>query len=284
MAFEAVRFRNLQDRLKVAKGYLSHCLLCPQMCGVDRVNGELGLCHAGIDAHYFDATVHYGDELELTPNYAISFNGCNMRCGYCITAKNSFFGDRGVPFDVEHFAQKLETLGETSGTLQVNWLHLLGGEPAIHIWTLLRLLEYVPESLQVMLNTNLYFSSDILALLDGLVDLYVVDLKYAQDECAIACSKSPKYWETMQDNLAQLHKTEQKWFFRHLLIPGHFSCCTEPILDWIQKHYPSIPLSIRHQYVPAKVSLEGALGRFLKKKEVEQAFEAADQRALRILR
>src|SRR5260370_36040199 len=79
-----------RQRIEFALAALADCHLCEHHCGVNRLAGETGLCHARADGRVFMAQVEVSDELELIPTFAIALSGCDMRCDFCITGKESW--------------------------------------------------------------------------------------------------------------------------------------------------------------------------------------------------
>ena len=79
-----------RERAHAARAALADCQLCAHHCGVNRLTGEHGLCHAGAEARVFSAQLEVGDELELLPTFAIALSGCDLRCSFCITGAESW--------------------------------------------------------------------------------------------------------------------------------------------------------------------------------------------------
>lgn len=272
------KYRSLTAEIHQAKSLLSRCLLCPWKCGTNRMEGEMGKCETIAKSRYFDGVIHWGDEMALTPNYAISFNGCNLRCGYCITARNSYFGWRGEAFSVEDFALRIQKMFSQG----IPRVHFLGGEPAIHLLTLLELIQCVPPEMEIILNTNLYCSRELLDLISPLVDTFLVDLKYGQNHCAEKLSGVSAYFETLSENLSSV--PVDKIILRHLLLPGHLECCTLPVIDWIGQTLPEVRFSLREQFVsPSPVPTPGLSSRFVHPDEIREAKKRALERRLSLV-
>src|SRR4051812_24423011 len=86
-----------RGRAGAARWALADCHLCAHHCGVDRLAGETGLCHAGVEARVFSAQIEVSDELELIPTFAIALSGCDLRCSFCITGAQSWNPQAGEP-------------------------------------------------------------------------------------------------------------------------------------------------------------------------------------------
>ena len=79
-----------RDRARRARALLANCRFCAHDCGVNRLAGETGLCHAGAETRFFSAQTEVTDELELIPTFAIALSGCDLRCDFCITGASSW--------------------------------------------------------------------------------------------------------------------------------------------------------------------------------------------------
>src|SRR5438105_3463449 len=77
-------------RAALAKASLANCHLCEHHCGVNRLAGERGLCHAGPSPRFFSAQIEVADELQLVPTFAVALSGCDLRCDFCITGRDSW--------------------------------------------------------------------------------------------------------------------------------------------------------------------------------------------------
>jgi len=93
-------------RAHIARELLADCRLCAHDCGVNRLAGETGLCHAGVEAHFFAAQTEVSDEIELIPTFAVAFSGCDMRCDFCITGASSWNPRAGTGFSTGNMAAK----------------------------------------------------------------------------------------------------------------------------------------------------------------------------------
>src|ERR1043166_6098418 len=87
------------ERARRARGMLANCRLCAHRCGANRLKGPAGLCHAGAAARFFRAQVEVTDELELIPTFAVAFSGCDLRCDFCITGRESWNPKAGAGLD-----------------------------------------------------------------------------------------------------------------------------------------------------------------------------------------
>src|SRR5262245_49866395 len=109
-----------QARARSARDLLADCHLCAHHCGVNRLAGQRGLCHAGAEACVFSAQVEVSDELELIPTFAIALSGCDLRCAFCITGASSWNPRVGEPLDPASLAAQAEiALAEGARTIMI---------------------------------------------------------------------------------------------------------------------------------------------------------------------
>src|ERR1039457_5295556 len=152
-----------RERAQTARGLLASCHFCAHHCGVDRLAGERGLCHAGAETRCFSAQVEVSDELELIPTFAIALSGCDLRCDFCITGAESWNAKAGGSFDASEMAERAErALCSGARTIRV-----LGGEPTIHLPAALELVAALPDSARLVWKTNAYGSGQARGVLRG---------------------------------------------------------------------------------------------------------------------
>jgi putative pyruvate formate lyase activating enzyme len=99
-------------------------------------------------------------------------------------------------------------------------------------------------------NSNFFMSEEAMHILHLIMDIWLPDFKFGPGKCAFDLSKTPWYWETVTRNLKLVHEWKEDFVIRHLIMPNHVECCTKPILDWIAKNMPEIPINIMDQYYP----------------------------------
>jgi len=249
-----------RERAILAQAALSDCRLCPQNCGIDRLAGETGWCRAGTKARVFCAQVEVGEELDLIPTFAMAFSGCDMRCAFCITGRDSWNPQRGEEFDPRLIAGKAAAALE-AGARTVT---IRGGEPTIHLPEAIRLVAALPAQAQLVWKTNAYLTSQVRELLDGLFDVWVADYKFGNDGCAKRLAAVADYQRPVQETLLWA-EARTALIVRHLLMPGHVDCCWEPIARWIARCLPAAKISLCCGFWPAwkarrHPELRGTLG------------------------
>lgn len=261
-----------QQRAQIAREMLAECRFCAHDCGVNRLAGETGLCHAGAETRFFSAQTEVSDELELIPTYAIALSGCDLRCDFCITGASSWNPRAGLGLDAAAMAARARAaLHNGARTVMV-----LGGEPTIHLPAALELVSLLPDSAKLIWKTNAHGSAQARELLDGMFDVWLADFKFGNDDCALRLAKVPNYCRVVQENLRWFAGTERRapprrvgWptlphragtvpgapigelVVRHLLMPGHVECCWRPVAKWLAKHLPGVKVNLRAGFWPA---------------------------------
>jgi putative pyruvate formate lyase activating enzyme len=82
------------------------------------------------------------------------------------------------------------------------------------------------------------------------MDVWLPDFKFGPGRCAIALARTPRYWESVTENLLLLRGWGEDFTIRHLVMPGHVECCTRPVLEWVAREMPAAPVNIMDQYRP----------------------------------
>ena len=234
------------ERAPMARAQLAECRFCAHDCGANRLAGETGPCHAGPETRFFSAQTEVTDETELIPTFAIALSGCDLRCAFCITGKNSWNPRAGAAFSApEMAAQASLALRRGARTIMV-----LGGEPTIHLPAVLELIAHLPDRARLVWKTNAHGSAQARELLAGLFDVWLPDFKFGNDACARRLAQTPDYVRIVQENLLWADK-HSELIVRHLLMPGHVDCCWRPIAWWLAAHLPGVKVSLRDGFWPA---------------------------------
>jgi putative pyruvate formate lyase activating enzyme len=268
-----------RQRAQTARGLLASCHFCAHHCGVDRLAGERGLCHAGAESRWFSAQVEVTDELEIIPTFAIALGGCDLRCDFCITGASSWNAVAGDRFDARAVAARAkQALGAGARTVM-----LMGGEPTIHLPAALELVAELPISARLVWKTNAHGSAQARELLDGMFDVWVADYKFGNDACAERLARIPDYVRAVQENLLWADR-QGELIVRHLLMPGHIDCCWKPIAAWLAAELPHVKLSLRTGFWPAwRADRHPELCRTPQAEECAQASRLAEDLSLRLI-
>jgi len=268
-----------RSRAQIARALLADCRLCAHDCGVNRLAGETGLCHAGAEAHFFCAQTEVSDELELIPTFAVALSGCDLRCDFCITGAPSWNSRAGAGFDAPAMAIKaLAALRDGARTIMV-----LGGEPTIHLPAVLEFVSFLPETAKLVWKTNAHGSAQARELLDGIFDVWLADYKFGNDVCAQRLAKTPDYVRVVEENLLWAAE-HSELIVRHLLMPGHVDCCWRPVAEWLAKNLPGVKVNLRSGFWPAwHAARHAELRRTVATPESDRAWRIAGECGLNLI-
>ncbi|HEX9897307.1 MAG TPA: radical SAM protein [Dehalococcoidales bacterium] len=260
------RSGELQKRAEALEARLAHCNLCPRNCDVNRLEGELGFCHSGVLSIVASICAHHGEEPPLSGTKGsgtVFFGNCNMRCVYCQNHQISQDRRRlrGQETDYESLAQQLLYLQDVLGCHNINFV-----SPSHFVPQMVRaVLEAVPLGLRLPLvyNTSGYDSVSTLKLLDGVIDIYLPDIRYADNKVAKKYSLAPDYVEHARAAIKEMYRqvgnlivdgegvAQRGLIIRHLILPAGLAG-SEESLTWLAREVsPDVHLSIMAQYYPA---------------------------------
>lgn len=260
---------QLREKIKKAYKILESCVFCERRCKINRLKDERGFCGVGKDSYYTSEFLHMGEEEELVPSHTIFFSGCSFRCCYCQNWTISQFPQAGEKVEPKKLAEIIKER-EKEEAKNVNFV---GGNPDQHVPVILETISYLDVKIPLIWNSNSYASTETMDLLDGVIDLYLSDFRYGNNNCAMKLSKVPKVWEIITRNLL-LAKKQADLLIRHLVLPGHLDCCSEPIIKWVSKNMPDVRFNLMFQYHPEYKAIEyPGLDRTLNLSEIEKAKE-----------
>ncbi len=135
----------------------------------------------------------------------------------------------------------------------------------------------------VVWKSDFHGTDEAFALLEGLVDVYLADLKFGNDGCALRIAGVENYLGVVTSNLTAV-AVNGNLIVRHLLLPGHFDCCYRPIVGWLRANLPEVKFSIRDGYLPSwRADQFADLSRTLEPGEGERAHEVAMSAGLRVV-
>jgi putative pyruvate formate lyase activating enzyme len=273
------------------------CVVCPRGCKVERRDDVVGLCAIGRHAVVASHFPHFGEEDCLRGwrgSGTIFFSGCNLRCVFCQNHDISWQvrGERVGPVRLAEMMLELQAIG----CHNINWVTPEHVVPQI--------LEALPHAvagglrLPIVYNTSSYDSLDSLRLMDGIVDVYMPDLKLLTRERARRYLKRPDYGdvarETVKEMFRQVGELEvderglarRGMILRHLVMPGQLDE-TEAVLRYVAEELGTgCYVNLMAQYYPSgKVGQDGEyleLDRRLHRAEYEQALARALELGLRL--
>jgi putative pyruvate formate lyase activating enzyme len=265
-------------RAGIAYDALKECRLCPRNCAVDRTAGEVGFCGLTDSVRCYREVLYNGEEADLNPSHHIYFAGCNLRCEFCTVAE---WNEKPGEAEVTSIAKLKKIIDRRIGE-GARTLNLLGGEPAVNVYGILKLLSRLRPETTVIWNSNMYYNEIVNELIAGLVDVYLADFKVGDSRCAEAILGAADYLDVTRRNIIKA-SSQGRVIVRHVILPGHAECCLKPILYWLAKELPAVEVSLRGDYFPpadAKASPDGYLGR----DEFQNAVQFATQLRLNLVK
>ncbi|MFA4989270.1 MAG: radical SAM protein [Candidatus Omnitrophota bacterium] len=264
---------------------LESCAICPRKCRVNRINGKQGFCKTGLKPQVYSYMAHHGEEPPVSGvkgSGTIFFSNCNMACLYCQNYEFSQAGaGREVGFEeLAGFMLELQKMGCHNINL-VTPTHIL---PQI----LKSLKIAIPAGLKIPLvyNSGGYELPEIIKLLEGIIDIYMPDMRYADAEAAIQFSAASGYPEYNRKAVKEMHRQvgiaqideegiiKRGLIIRHLVLPNNLSG-TEKIMRFIAEDLSGDTyISLMSQYLPYHKAAEcRAINRRLRLKEYAEAKE-----------
>jgi len=290
---ELHRSGELKRRIERAYAMLSQCRLCPRECGVDRLRGERGFCRAGAEPIVASWNVHPWEEPPISGTRGsgtIFFSGCTGRCLFCQNYPISQLGV-GNTVSVQQLAEMMLEL-QDRGCHNINLV-----TPTHFVPQILAALELAIEGglrLPLVYNTSGYERVETLQLLDGVVDIYLPDAKYADDETARRLSGFVRYVEANRAALREMFRqvgdelvldgegiARRGLIVRHLVLPEGLAG-TPKVLRWIAENLsPHVYVSLMDQYFPAHKAVgHPVLGRKITAEEYAEALRAFEEAGL----
>ena len=249
-AIVSKNYINLAEEL--ALKYLEDCMFCERQCSVNRVDGEKGFCFISKDSYISSAFLHMGEEAPLIPSGTIFFQGCNFGCVFC---QNYDISQKWKERrDIEDVAQKVNVKQLASiadrlvkrGAININYV---GGDPIPNIHTIVGSLQYQTSNITQLWNSNFYLTDKSLSLIIDLMDFWLPDWKFGNNECGEKYSGIAKYFDVIARNHKRIHdEGSGEIIVRHLIMPNHIECCSKPILDYVAKELPNVVLNLMAQY------------------------------------
>jgi len=270
-------------KIELARRSLQACDLCAWRCGVDRLAGERGRCQLDDRAYVAEAFVHIAEEPPINPILNIALQGCGLRCRYCQQYRLLAIRPwQGVELTPDFWSAV--TPEEWDAARAVGFV---GGNPDESLPAILGFLNAAPDgfSLPVVWNCHGYATPTTLALLEGVMDCWVPDLKYGNDACAREWSGIPNYVATMRENVEGMVATGAEVFCRLLVLPSHNECCHFAALDWLAESRHRIRLNVMGQYAPDNLTRTNAgdLSRRPTPREVREVRQYAEQLGFRFV-
>ncbi|MGH9969093.1 MAG: radical SAM protein [Pyrinomonadaceae bacterium] len=261
---ELLETGELSARVEALEALLERCTVCPRDCLNNRLDNELAACYSGRLPVVSTYTPHFGEEPALVGKHGagnIFFGNCNLRCVYCQNYQISQTHKEQIKNEVTH--ERLATMMlelQSHGCHNINFVSPTHFAPQMARSILLAAEQGL--NLPIVYNTNAYDSIDVLRLLDGIVDVYLPDLKYAEDEAGYLYSKVKSYRQYSRLAIAEMYRqTGDELVFtdglltrglviRLLVLPNDIAGVRES-LEWIRDSLsPRVAVSLMAQYYP----------------------------------
>jgi len=278
--------KQLTERAAALRELMRACRLCPRACGVDRLSGETGACRTGEQPVVSSYGPHFGEERPLVGRRGsgtVFLTHCNLRCIFCQNYDISQLGDGRVT-TTERLAEMMLELQER-GCHNINWVsptHQVSAMVEATIIARRRGLR-VP----IVYNCGGYESVETLELLDGIVDIYMPDAKYGDNEVGRVLSGVPDYWDRCREALAEMHRqagdlradsqgiATRGLLVRHLVLPEDMAK-TAVVMEHLASVSRDTYVNVMAQYRPAYRAREIAvISRPVSSAEFRSAVQAA---------
>ena len=253
---------ELENRSAVLSGRLSKCDICPRNCGVNRIAGEVGICGVGERVWVSSYGPHHGEEDPLRGVYGsgtVFFSGCNLNCLYCQNADISqkLSGEEISTRELASMMLELQGIGCHNINL-VSPSHVV---PQVAEAILLAAADGL--TLPIVYNSGGYDAIPTLQLLEGIIDIYMPDMKYSDENAGRDLSGIPSYPMVNQSAVLEMHRqvgdlkisangvAERGLLIRHLVLPNGFAGSQEILRFIAEQVSTDTYLNIMDQYRPA---------------------------------
>ena len=282
----------LNKRITALQEILTNCRLCPRGCEVNRLEGKQGYCRAGVEAMISSAFPHFGEEPPLVGSHGsgtIFLTHCNLKCVFCQNYDISHLGE-GRSVSTAELAHCMIEL-QRRGCHNINFVTPTHYVPEI----IAALPEAIESGLMVPLvyNCGGYESLEVIKLLEGIIDIYMPDAKFAREEDAARYCNAPDYPDVLFEVLSEMHRqvgdlmldgrgvAHRGLLIRHLVMPHGVAGTTE-LIAFIA-HHLSIDsyVNIMDQYRPLYRAGEfSEISRPISAREYREAIAIARQERL----
>jgi putative pyruvate formate lyase activating enzyme len=258
---EKLSVPELIERSKRLNELLESCAICPNQCGIDRRFDNSGLCNSTDKVIISSVSPHYGEEPPLVGRFGsgtIFFTNCNLSCEFC---QNYDISHSGAGREIS-----LDELSDSMLALQIRGCHNINLVTPTHFTPQIvsALIIAINKGLEIPIvyNCGGYESVETLKLLDGIIDIYMPDIKYSINENALKYSGVGDYWEVVQSAVREMHRqvgdlkinrsglAQRGLLIRHLVLPNQLAG-SKKVIDFIAKEISKDSyLNIMDQYRP----------------------------------
>ena len=277
--------RKLQSITESSWEIYRHCQLCPRKCSVHRIAGETGICGQTSELKITAALQHFGEEPPLSGENGVGnifITGCSLSCAYCqnYQASQENLGEIITP---PQLAMKMLQL-QAMKVNYIGWVtpsHVVPG-----LFKSLALAYDIGFNLPLIYNTNSYDNIDTLRILQGIVDVYLADLRYSSDECAVKYSAADHYVNVSRNAVEEMFrqvgpfnnetKAKKGLIIRLLVLPENIAGLWDTLCFIALELSKKIPLSLMSQYQPVyRASEFPELNRFITQEEYNEVLKMA---------
>jgi len=283
---------ELKKKVYLLNDILKNCRLCPRQCGVNRLNGEVGFCKAGEKLMISSVFPHFGEEPPLVGNRGsgtIFLTHCNLKCIFCQNYDISHLG-HGKTISSEQLAEYMYSL-QKRGCHNINFV-----TPTHYLPQIMSALPYAVDlglTIPLVYNCGGYETFEAIHLLDGIIDIYMPDVKFARREVAEKYTQAPDYPEVVKEALKEMHRqvgdlqinaegiAERGLLIRYLVMPNGLADSRELMHFIATEISPHSYVNVMNQYRPEyKASDYPEISRGITHQEYGKAVESAKDEGL----
>ena len=283
---------ELHKRIELLNKILEDCCLCPRNCRVNRFKGEKGVCRVGALPMVSSFHAHFGEERPLVGYYGsgtIFLTYCNLKCLFCQN------------YDISHLGEGREISREELGSMMISLMrqgcHNINFVTPTH--QAAQIVSSLPSAIEngldipLVYNCGGYESVETIKLLDGIIDIYMPDFKYGNNESAKKLSAAPDYVEVAKGAVKEMHRqvgdlkidkrgiAQRGLLIRHLVLPSSLAG-TREVMRFVAKEISrNTYVNIMDQYRPCYKAFEHPpMNRRITSEEFEEAVRIAREEGL----
>ena len=289
---KTVKEEKIQSKIDQAREILKECIICPRNCRVNRIEGEKGFCQVGARAVVSSANPHFGEESPLVGSGGsgtIFMTSCNLQCLFCQN------------YEISHLMEGQEMDTDTLGGLMVG-LQRLGCHninfvtPSHVVPQILDAVKWAAESglrVPLVYNSGGYDSVETLRLLDGVIDIYMPDLKFMDSQISQELMNAADYPDVARAAIIEMHRqvgdlqidekgiATRGLLVRHLVMPDDMAGTREAMRFLAKEVSTNTYVNIMNQYRPCGRAYEHSkLDRSVSRVEYTRAIEAAREEGI----
>ncbi|HYM19469.1 MAG TPA: radical SAM protein [Candidatus Kapabacteria bacterium] len=299
---ELWRSGELSRRAELLQAMLASCNICPLDCHVDRLNNEIARCYSGLKPIVSSYCAHFGEEPALVGAKGVGnifFGNCNLRCVYCQNYEISqrWKEEQKNEVSIERLAEIMLELQNESGCHSIGLVSPTHFTP--QIVNAIVIASEMGLNIPLVYNTNCYDSVDVLKLLDGVIDIYLPDIKYSNEQAGYDYSGIKNYVLHSRLALKEMYRQmgdklvygedgliKRGLVIRHLVLPNDLAGSEDTLAMIAADLSPNVTLSVMSQYYPTnRITDENAerserlilLARRIREREYEKVLDLLEE-------